>query len=468
MRIPFTKYAVEQRRTTPDKKLAKPGDVGVEEEDPGSAYWGESDREVNPDMLGGVRYLNLDRMVMTDPVVAGMLAGIELPISGTAWDVVPASDDPWDKMVAEACEVQLGLGDHDDAWLAGGWDALLANALLHLQYGSITLAFRWRDKPLSWTTEDGFTRDILPIDKISPRFPHRLSEYVGGDDPGTPLKSVRQDGVKGLLDGNRLIHLVLNPQLSRFTGMSVLRPAYGSYKLKRKMLVSAAVGYDRFAAGTPVVRSPGTGNAEEERLARAMGRGYKNHEKSYFWLTGKKPGPNEAGWDIEILNGSGTLADPIPQLRHYDEQMVSAALSRFFMLGSTDTGSRAVGEVLSEPFYMALNWHAHRIGKELTAQLLAKFVKVNFGADTSVPRIVPGTIQQKNLAARGAFIQQAESAGVTFADRGAQNTIRGWVDIEDLPEDWPLEGTPPAGEDAPAPPAADGEDATGDAAPILG
>jgi hypothetical protein len=427
-----------------------PGAVGKDDPDDlgGQVDALGSDREVNPDLVGGERYRNLDSMVMSDPVVSGGLLSIKLPMGAAEWKLQAASEDPVDEVIADAARRQFGLDEEADSWLAGGWDALLWQSLLHLDYGSMTQEIVWRDEPVTWRDRDGDEHPLLVIDRMGPRYPHALDRYKPGPGPGQPLASVHQWGVKNALPGGKLVHLVHAPHLSRFTGSSILRPAYGVWKLKRKMIVSAAVGFDRFASGVPIVRSPGTGGAEEERLARGIGRDYKNHERSYFWLKGRKPGNGEAGWDVEVLNGSGTLADPIPQLRHYDEQMVSAILGRFFMLGSTDVGSRAVGEVLSEPFYQALNWHAGRVARELTQQLVAKWVRVNFGEDVAVPRITCGTIQQKNLPVKGEFLAQASAAGVTFQDREAQNTIRAWADVPPLPEDWPLapptEGTSPA------------------------
>lgn len=427
-----------------------------------------SDREVNPDLVGRARYRALDEMNMTDPVVSGSLMSMKLPMGGAAWGVKAAGKgtDPTDKLVAHAVERQFGLGESVgyDSWLAGGWDALMWQSLLHLDYGSMTQEIVWGPKVVKWSDADGDEHNMLVIERMGPRYPHTLDQYEPGTTPGTPLGSVRQDFIRAAIPGDKLVHLVHQPHLARFTGSSALRPAYGMWKLKRKMIVAAAVGYDRHAAGTPVVRSPGHGTDEEEAQARKMGRGYRTHESAYFWLPGKAPSPGEAGWDVTILNGSGTLADPIPQLKHYDEQIVSAVLGRFFMLGSTDTGSRAVGEVLSEPYYMALNWHAARMARELTQQLVAKFVLVNFGPDVDVPRITVETIQQKNLPLRGDFIAKAKMAGVWFGDLEAMNTIRGWVDVAPLPDDFmvppPGEGTgpltsPPPANVQPAPPAND-------------
>jgi hypothetical protein len=445
-------------------EFAKPGEVGKDDPNDlgvsGLEAMG-SDREVNPELAGNLRYARLDEMVLSDPVVAGSMLSVKLPQYGTEWRLREVSEDPTDLMVARACRRQFGLagGEDDrdlyDSWIAGGWDAVLGTMGLHLDYGSMTAETVWGDDLVTWTDVDGQEHTILPIVRLAPRYPHSLTRYRGGPSAGIPLGGVYQDGVKAELPGAKLVHLVHQPHLSRFTGASILRPAYGLWRLKRKMIVSGAIGFDRFAAGTPLVWSPGTGGAEEERLARSIGRDMKNHERAYIWLRGKKAGPDTPGWDVQMLDGAGTLADPIPQLRHYDEQMVSAVLGRFFMLGSTDVGSRAVGEVLSEPFYQALNWHTARTARELTQQLVARFVAVNFGPDVAVPQIVPATIQQKNLPTRGEFLDRAAAAGLDIRDREAQNVIRGWVDLPPLPEGWvhpedraaqaaPGEGTSPA------------------------
>lgn len=433
-----------------------PGEVG--KEDPDAAGYADSgwgtDREVNPDLAGNERYARLDEMVMSDPVVHGALLSTKLPMAGSRVTIERASEDPVDKVVAAAAGKLLGLPHDDrpaehDPWMAGGWDALWWMLSLHLDYGSMTGEKVWGDDVVTWTDPDGDEHPIIPMVRVAPRYPHTLDRYRAGTEPGQPLAQVYQHGIRGALPGAKLVHLVHQPHLARFVGSSLLRPAYGIWKLKRKMIVSAAVGFDRFAAGVPIVRSPGNGGPEEERLARSIGRDYRNHERAYFWLRGKKPGPGDAGWDVEVLNGSGALADPIPQLRHYDEQMVSALMARFFMLGSTDTGSRAVGEVLSEPYYMALNWHLARMCREVTAQILAPWVRANFGPTVDVPRIVPAAIQQRNLPVRGEFLESMQRAGVYLGDVAAQNIIRAWADLPPLPDDY--EPTAPGEGESPTP-----------------
>lgn len=396
------------------------------------------DREVNPDFTGKARYARLDRMVMSDPVVNGAWMTLALPVVGSITTLRQRSTDPTDQFVAECTRRWLGLHEDDrDPWLVGGVDGVLWKAILSRLYGSITLERVAAEDVVTWRDDDGDDHPIIPIEHVEARYPHTLDDYRRGPSEAQPLASVHQAGVKGSgrINGERLIHLVNAPHLAEFIGSSVLRPAYTPWKLKTRIIVAAAVGFERWAYGVPIIRGPNDQPATERR-AQMIGENLRSHEASHVFFPGNRPENGTPGWDLEMLNGAGTLADAIPQLRHFDEQIVSTVLARFLMLGSTDSGSRAVGEVLAEPFYQALNVEAKRIARDLTRQLVQVFVRWNFGPDVDVPELVADTIQQRNLPIRGDFLANASAAGVDFTDRAAQDAIREMADLPPLPDDW--------------------------------
>lgn len=422
--------AIFQRHTpgTRTRGRVPQGTAGREPGDKDS-WWETADREMNPDLAGRARYAVLDVMHMSDPVVSGSMFGVKLAIGGADWSVQPGGHDPVDRFVADAAAHQLGLGETGaDRWLEGGFDGLLWTMMLALDYGSMTGETVWGDEVVEWRDADGAPHGLIPLARLAPRYPHTLDDYVAGRGPSQPLASVRQDGIRRPLDGSRLVHIVHQPHMARFVGSPLMRPAYGVWKLKRQVLITSGFAYDRHASGTPRVRYPTAGGDEAKAKAMAIGRGHRAHELGFVALPGKPPSADEEGWDFDIVT-AGALPDPIPLLRHYDEQIVSAPLERFLMLGSTETGSRAVGEVLAEPFYQALNWHAGRVADVIAEQLLRRWVTVNFGEHVATPRVVCGTIQQRNLPIKGRFLAEAAAAGVDFTDRVAQDEIRSWADI---------------------------------------
>lgn len=425
------------------------GEIGKEHDDEGRGRYGWllNDREINPDLQGHLRYYVYDAMVMGDPVVTNLMWSWVQPIAQAEWSVPAAGENPVDLLVAEALDWNFGVTakrtGRPGGQLRGGWRSLLADRLTCLRYGSSSAEIVWGD-PVEWIDSDGDAHLIRPIIRLAPRWPHTIIEY---GDPGKgdrgPVGFIQQENVERPIPGRKLVHTVLQPEGGPDTGTAMLRPAYTPWKLKREMLVSAALGFDRFASGVPLVYYP---QDDDKEKAHQIGRSFRNHERSYAAFRGPKPNKDmPQGWEIDILNGAPSLADPIPQLRHYDEQIVSAGMARFLQLGSTETGSRAVGEVLAEPFYLSLNAVAHLVAADLAEQVFARFVEVNFGLGIETPYPTPAKIQQRNLVVVGNFIDAAAGAGVRFDDRVAQDEMRALVDVDPLPEDEPTgrEGTGP-------------------------
>jgi hypothetical protein len=59
------------------------------------------------------------------------------------------------------------------------------------------------------------------------------------------------------------------------------------------------------------------------------------------------------GAELRFRGVEGTLPDVLASLRYGDEQMAAAFLAMFTKLGTTETGSRAVGESLIDFFVLA-------------------------------------------------------------------------------------------------------------------
>lgn len=404
--------------------------------------WATEDKDDHPELSGRARYPIFDSMLVGDPIVAGLMSAISEPIVGTPWTLEPAADTAEARVIADAVAWQLGLGSPVDpkrvyaGQLDVSWRRALRQTLMAVAYGSMTQEIVWAD-PIEWRDLDGDAHLVRPLARLAPRWPHVLDRYSPAPlGSGLALGSVYQDGIPRPLPGPKLIHLVHRPGVSRYTGSSVLRPAYTIWKLKKQLLVSSAIGYDRHASGTPVIRYPRNGDAKDARRAAEMGRTHRTHERAFYRFPGPKPtDANPDGWDVEILNGAASLADPIPLLRHYDQQIVGAGLANFLQLGTTETGSRAVGQDLSEPYYNALNGLALDVAEDLTRQLVRRWVEANFGVGVEPPRLVPAKIRSRNLESLGRYVSETGDAGVRYDDREAQNALRERADLPPLDDD---------------------------------
>lgn len=405
-----------------------PTEVGSEGVSFYTSLGGAANLEAAPELRSRTRYRIYDQMRYSDSVVRGLLWTLKLPIRAAEWSVTAASEDPMDLAVADAVRWNLGL-DGEPGAIRGGWQGLLAQTLLFLDYGSITGELVWGE-PEEWFDGDGERHLLIPVAKVGRRLPHSIIEYR----PAPPRSPdvfggiVQAHAPKRVIPGDRVLHSVLEPESEPTTGVSLIRPSYGPWKLKRQLLISSAVAYDRHAGGIPVVRYP-TGSNGFSRASR-IGRDLRTHERAYVTLEGTA----EEGWNVDILSGAGSLADPVPLLRFYNEEIVTGGLAQAMRLGTSDTGARAVGEVLVEPLYLAITAWAQQVATDLTDQLVRRFVQTNFG-NVDVPRLTFSRITRQNVEVVTRAIADLSSAGMNFTDRAVQDEVRDLMGLPDLPLD---------------------------------
>ncbi len=388
----------------------------------------------NPLLTGRQRYAVYDEMRRSDPAVRAALALVKYPLLAANWRVLPASSDPVDEVVADACRWQLGLDDEDGP-LDQTWQASLAQALLCLDWGAMWEEVVFARDVEAWRDADGAEILLRPIARLAPRAPATI-QRVDVDPATGRIVEVEQDipGAKPMR-GDSLCRYFVDRDPGDYAGTALTRAMYGAWRLKKLLLVASGIGWDRHSAGVPVVRFP-TGSGSEGRLrAEEIGRTYRNHERGYITFEGPEPAAGADGWDIEIVGGAHTLADPTPLLRMYDEQIAKASLAMFSSLGTSETGSRAVGETLADPFYQSCAAFAKMVAQERQRRVLAPFVAENFGANVAVPRLEASKIAPRSIGIISQALADLANAGFYLADADLQNDVRALLDLPELPDD---------------------------------
>lgn len=418
------------------------GEIGTETEIAFAPF--AVDRDDAPELHGQLRYRIFDHMWIGDPVVRSLKLLIPQPIIAAKWSAKPVSGDEVDKVVAAACEDLLGLGQRDGL-MTNTWQANLEQSFECLTYGSMTAELVWGE-PQSWTPEGGGRATVIrPIERLAPRWPHSIDPHLGYGRPDVgskdPIAYVIQLGAKDRIPGSKLLHHVINPSAARYTGSSLLRPAYFFWKIKHSALTTWAIAYDRLGMGIPLVRHPTTKGAKE--IAREIARKLRSHEEAYVTLPSTMDAQGYA-WIVEILNAASSIADPLDVIKYMDHQIADAGLAGWMRLGTTEVGSKGVSETLSEPFYLAEAAIADRLAEDYTDQILARFVAVNFGSDVQVPRLRCTEIREDHVAVVVANIEGLYHSGIDMSDLETVNWARSTIGAPMLTTVKPVEGSAPA------------------------
>lgn len=437
MRLRSTILDRRSYASLPSGELGAPavGEAGASSDQ----WWSElqgGGPDVNPELTGSAKFPVYDEMALTDPTIKSLLMLWTLVARSAVWACSPRTDEPEAATIRDYVAWNVGLegelGEMDLSWSAG--IGLTMNA--SLKSGPSIEELVWDDvRP--WYDADGDAHLVRPLGRLAPR-------------PASSISHVRRQGgriseIEQVIPGTRpmpiekLSYVVLDPdETGRWEGSSMIRPAWAAWRIKKQLVISAGLGWDRFAAGVPVLYYPDTEDARVR--AKRIVQQVRQHERAGVWLPSS--GPSQSGngrpdseWYFELLNGAATMADPVPLLRFFTEQESEAGLAHFSRLGTTESGSRAVGEVQIDPFFLGVQTAASEVARSRERQVFRRIVEVNFGteaADRWTPKLNVSKIQAHNVETVARAISYLSPAGFTFTDEGAQNDVRELLGFEKL------------------------------------
>jgi hypothetical protein len=301
-----------------------------------------------------------DRMRRSDPQVGAVLRAIMLPIRQAKFYVDPVSDTGEDKDIAEVVEKNLLTG------MSITWDDFLRHALLSLIYGISVLE-------KIWDVRDG----KVYLAKLDPRLPTSLldTNQWTFDPVDHSLKEITQRGADGQvykLPIEKLLVFSCDKEGDNWEGISILRTAYKPWCIKDDLEKINVINHDRNGVGIPVAQMPESckpTSPEWEATADALEELTAN-EKAYLMVP--------FGASVEILGADGKATDTLESIKYYDEAISRAVLAQFINLGTSASGSRALGDSLIDVFMTAEQAYAQYICDVINRYLIQEYVNYNW------------------------------------------------------------------------------------------
>ncbi|RDI73299.1 Protein of unknown function (DUF935) [Gaiella occulta] len=397
--------------------------------------------DVNPELSGRQKFFVYDEMRKTSASVKSLLMFYKLTVRSASWSIDPHDTDPVSKVIRDMVAWNLGL-DGEDGQLDLSWGKSLEQGLQMLEFGCMFEELVWGDVR-RWRDADGDEHLVRPLARLAPRLPASVQKVEYGSD-GRISRLTQGIANTRPIPGDKLSYLVFEPAPGTWDGVSLLRPAWGAWKLQKLLMISTGIGWDRYSAGTPVVWHPDTPEGAER--ARTIGRNVRTHQRAYVHLPVPQGGTKaDSEWAIDILNAAQSLAEPSTLLRWCSEQIAEAGLQHFARQGLGQTGARASAETQADPFYLAAQVLAEDLALERKRQVVRQLVEVNFGreaADYRMPRLTVSKLRARNIDVIARAISLLEPAGFTFTDREAQDDVRDLLGLTNLPNDLEQHGIP--------------------------
>ncbi|HYA64188.1 MAG TPA: hypothetical protein VED66_13375, partial [Candidatus Sulfotelmatobacter sp.] len=102
------------------------------------------------------------------------------------------------------------------------------------------------------------------------------------------------------------------------------------------------------------------------------------------------------GWEFALTGISGRVRDPQASIQHHSEMIMRAVLANFLTLGTTQTGSRALGASMRDFFYLSLEALSRKIDETISNTSMRRLVNYNYtpqpGKRLPYPRLVTSNI----------------------------------------------------------------------------
>lgn len=382
-----------------------------------------------------------DRMRKQDAQVRSVLRAVTLPVQQARWRLHPG-DAPDDVVQFVATNLGLPVVGQSDAPPPVprerdrfSWNQHVQWALLSTAYGHMFFEQVYR--------LDGGRAYLR---KLAPRWPQTIQEIKTADDGGLnaivqrPLIKPGRVNVDPIEIGvERLVAYVYEREGGRWTGSSLLRPAYKHWLLKDNGLRTWAQTVERNGMGVPHY------TAAEDETSLAAGTTLARSYRAGAAAGGA--GPN--GSRMELLGVQGQLPNIGDFVRYQDTMIAASVLAQFMNLGQAQgTGSYALGASFIDFFIMSLQSLAQMIADTATQHVVEDLVDTNFGEAVPAPHVTFDPIGQNPAAVVGA-LQQLIAAGAIFPDPALDAFVRTLVG---LPPKAPLpNAVTPAGAAEPPP-----------------
>ncbi len=329
--------------------------------------------EYNPKFAGRAAFRLYEQMRRSDADVAASLAACKFPIRAADWQVVPglAESDPG---FARAKEISAFVrenlfGGLESPTESGGkvsqsFESVLENALLCLDFGVAGYEDLWH--------VDG---DRVRLRRLAPRLPLTFFRFHVEED-GETLDALEQWGYRGnnfvnvRVPATKIALFILNREGANFYGRSLLRSAYQHWYIKSQLYRIDAISCERNGMGIPWIEQGADASPADVKAAREWATRLSTHESVGLSLP--------PGWKLHLEGIAGGLREPTASIQHHSEMIARSVLAMFLSLGTSQTGSRALGNVLTDFFYLSLEATARMLAETITQTSIRRLVDYNF------------------------------------------------------------------------------------------
>lgn len=380
-------------------------------------------------------------MADNDAIIGALLFAIQRLLRQLEWRVEPASNDADDRANAQFVEECMDDMSHT-------WDDLVSEILSMITYGWSWHEIVYKKRIGPWEKNpkmrSKFTDGRIGWRKIPIRAQETLFRWGFDKDGGIQamyqMAPPNYETIALPIDKCLLFRTDLsknNPE-----GRSLLRPAYRSWYLKKRLEEFESIGVERDLAGLPVARvpstyldaSPGTKEHKMVQSFRKMVQSVRRDENEGIVLPSMfDQDTKQEMFAFELMTSGGSRQfDTNELIQRYEQRMLMSVLADFILVGHEETGAYNMHSDKRGLFQNALNSIAKAIADVFNRHAIPRLFAINAIKPEKLPYIKPNDVDPPDITQLGGFMQQMTSAGMQFfPDPKLEKFIR---DAARLPE----------------------------------
>lgn len=346
-------------------------------------YAGYADEEYLTKLRGRHRADIFDQMRRSDPQIVMCLSAVKNPIRQAVFEVAAADSDAVPNADLHQQFIDHVLFKDPDF----SWAQFIEEALTVCDFGHAV--FEITHKVVFNHPRFGTFNGIGELGFRSQR---TIEKWNLNRESGK-LKTVTQMAYGDLdkqidLPSEFLLVMSVGKEGSNFEGISLLRPAYGSWFRKNVYLKLNAIGIEKFAVPTPVATVPAgqQGGEQFTALIEAL-ENYTTHQTNYLTLP--------QGWEVDLKTNTYDPQKVEVSIDNEDKRITKAFLANFLELGMSGTGSYALSNDLSDFFLAGIEHIAMKAVEALNNKLIPDLIAMKYGPQAAYPRITVSGISDK-------------------------------------------------------------------------
>lgn len=327
--------------------------------------------------------IEFDKMRRSDSQVRMLLSAVKNPIKGAKWEIEPGDvDDENSKMIAEKIEHIL-FRDCEHAFAD-----MVGEMLTFVDFGHAVFEPVYKlvlDHPQHGTYHGLDSFNLISQKTIEQWKLDRngkivaIQQITSGD-----LQKFQKD-----IPASELIFFTMEKEGANYEGFSWLRPLYGNWFRKNVYLKLNAIGIEKFAVSTPLVKfPPGQQNSEQKDALEEALALYSSGQANYLL--------HPDGYEIKLENNAYDPEKVEVSIDREDMRMSKGFCANFLELGvGGNGGAFALSDDLSDFFTAGLVHIADKIPNVLNRTLIKYLVDVNFGPQEKYPKLCHTGVSDK-------------------------------------------------------------------------